>query len=227
LNLKKKRKRVVPLVAHNHPMLPVTEQFRLIRTNLMFSLVDNDKKVLMVTSPESGDGKSTIAANLAIVLAQQEKQVLLVDADLRKPTIHYSFNISNLYGLTSYLTKEITIDEGIRKTAIPNLYILPSGRIPPNPSELLSSKCMEKTIDELKGQFDFVVIDTPPVLSVTDPQIVANICDGVVLVVSSGKTQKDKALKAKELINNAKANLLGVIVNGVKSKKKEYYQQYS
>ena len=226
-SLRRRRKRVVPLVAQSHPNLPITEQFRLIRTNLMFSLVDNDKKLLMVTSPEPGDGKSTVAANLSIVLAQQGKQVLLVDTDLRKPSVHHTFNVSNLNGLTNSLTKEITVEEGIRKTIIPNLFILTSGPVPPNPSELLSSKCMEKTIEKLKYQFDYIVFDTPPVLSVTDPQIIANICDGVMLVVVSGKTHKDKALRAKELLDKAKSNLIGVIVNGVQTTKSEYYERYS
>lgn len=224
---KKNEKRVIPLVAHSHPKLPITEQYRLIRTNLLFSSVDKDIKLLMVTSPESGDGKSTTAANLAIVLAQQGKQILLVDTDLRKPSVHYTFNVSNLNGLTNVLTKEINLEEGILKTAIPNLFVLTSGPIPPNPSELLGSKCMEMTMEQLKDQFDYVVFDTPPVLAVTDPQIVANKCDGVVMVVSSGKTQKDKAVKAKELLEKAKSRLLGVVVNGVESKKREYYRQYS
>lgn len=225
--LKRNEKRLVPLVAHTHPKLPITEQYRLIRTNLLFSSVEKDIKLLVVTSPESGDGKSTTAANLAIVLAQQGKQVLLVDTDLRKPSVHYTFKASNLNGLTSVLTKERTLKEAIIKTSISNLFILTSGQIPPNPSELLGTKCMEMIMEEMKQQFDYVVFDTPPILAVTDAQIIANKCDGVVLVVASEKTHREKALKAKELLEKAKSCLLGVVINGVNSKKSDYYRQYS
>ncbi len=224
---RKSEKRIIPLVAHTHPKLPITEQFRLIRTNLLFSSVDKEIKLLVVTSPDSGDGKSTTAANLAIVLAQQGKQVLLVDTDLRKPSVHYAFKVSNLTGLTNILTREITLNEGIKSTVIPDLFVLTSGQIPPNPSELLGTKCMELLMEEMKNQFDYVVFDTPPILAVTDAQIIANKCDGVVLVVASGKTHRDKALKAKELLAKAKSHLLGVVVNGVGSKKSQYYRQYS
>ena len=188
--------------------------------------MDKEIKSIVVTSPEPSDGKSTTAANLAIVLAQQGKHVLLVDTDLRKPSVHYTFNVSNMEGLTSVLTKGITLYEGITKTKIPNLDILTSGPIPPNPSELLDSKAMETMIEELKNRFDYIVFDTPPVLAVTDPQIMASKCDGIVMVVASGKTKKDRAVKAKELLEKAKSHFLGVIVNGVESKKNEYYRHY-
>ena len=225
--LKNKDRKTVHLIAHSHPKLPISEQFRSIRTNIQFSSVDKEIKSIVVTSPEPSDGKSTTAANLAIVLAQQGKHVLLVDTDLRKPSVHYTFNVSNMDGLTSVLTKGITLSEGISKTKVPNLDILTSGPIPPNPSELLDSKAMETMTEELKSMFDYIVFDTPPVLAVTDPQIMANKCDGIVMVVASGKTKKDRAVKAKELMEKAKSQFLGVIVNGVESKKSEYYRQYS
>lgn len=192
----------------------------------MFSSVDKEIKSIMVTSPESADGKSTTAANLAIVFAQQGKSVLLVDTDLRIPSVHYAFHASNMYGLTSVLTREVDIDAAIMKTYIPNLAILTSGAIPPNPSELLSSKAMEKLMTELKDRFDMIIYDTPPVLAVADAQIIGHKCDGVVLIVASGKTNKDYALKAKELLENARSQLIGVIVNGVETSKKEYYNEY-
>lgn len=216
-------KKGVHLIAHSHPKLAVTEQYRLIRTNILFSSVDKAIQSLIVTSPDSSEGKSTTAANLAIVLAQQGKKVLLVDADLRKPTVHFTFNTSNIYGLTNVLTKEVNSWEAITKTYIPNLDILTSGPLPPNPSELLNSEAMELWIKEMNEQFDYVVYDTPPVLAVTDPQILANKCDGVVLVIASGKTRIDKTLKAKELLEKAKSHLLGVVVNGVDTGVSEYY----
>jgi capsular exopolysaccharide synthesis family protein len=223
---KNKIKKTIQLIAHSHPMLPITEQYRLVRTNILFSSVDKEIKSIMVTSPEPSDGKSTTAANLAIVFARQGKKVLLVDADLRKSSVHYTFNVSNIDGLTSALTKKISLYEAISNCFVPNLYILTSGPIPPNPSELLNSEAMEIIMNELNEMFDYIVYDTPPVLSVTDPQILANKCDGVVMVVASGKTGKDKAVKVKVLLEKAKSNLLGVVVNGVTTKKSEYYSQY-
>ena len=227
LSRKQKKANKVQLIAHNHPKVPISEQYRLIRTNILFSSVDKEIKSIMVTSPEPDDGKTTIASNLAIVLAQQGKKVLLVDTDLRKPSIHYAFNVSNMDGLTSILTKEITLDEGILQTGIPNLEILTSGPIPPNPSELLNSNAMENVLEEMRTRFDYVVFDTSPVLAVADPQIIANKCDGVIMVVSSGKTQKDKAMKTKVLLEKAKSQLLGVVVNEVESKDSEYYYHHS
>lgn len=225
--LKNKKKRPVSLITHDSPKLAISEQYRLIRTNIQFSAVDLEIKTIMITSAESADGKSTTAANLAIVLAQQGKKVILVDADLRKPSIHYAFDLSNLYGLTDVLTRNISLEEAISRTYVPNLSILTSGPTPPNPSELLDSNAMKKVMEELKERFDYIIFDTPPVLAVTDPQIIANKCDGVVLVIASGKTNKYRAIKAKELLENAKSRILGVIINGMNNKYSEYYIQYS
>lgn len=221
-----KSRGIIPLIAHNHPREVISEQYRQIRTNILFSSVDEEIKSILITSPEPADGKSTTAINLSIVLAQQGKRVLLVDADLRKPTIHYSFRVSNLTGLTNLLTKEIDLDKAISTTYIPNLEILTCGDIPPNPSELLNSKSMKKIMKELEDLYDYVVYDSPPVLAVTDAQIIANRCNGVVLVIASGKTHKEYALRARELLEKAKSKILGVVINGVDSKNTEIYKQY-
>lgn len=226
IHKKKIHPRAVPLISNSNRRLPISEQYRLIRTNIQFSSIDEEIQTIMVTSPEPGDGKSITTANLAVVLAQQDKRVLLVDTDLRRPTLHFTFITSNLIGLTNVLLKQISLTDAIIKTYIPNLDILTSGNIPPNPSELLSSKAMEILIELLKNEYDFVIFDTPPVLSVTDPQIVANRCDGVIMVVSSGKTTKESAVKAKELLEKAQSRILGVVINGVKAKKKNIYKQY-
>ena len=197
--LKSKNTKGVQLITHSDPKLSISEQYRQIRTNILFSSVDKEIKSIMVTSPEPSDGKSTTAANLAIVLAQQGKQVLLVDTDLRKPSVHYTFNVSNMIGLTSVLTKKFSLDRAILKTNVPNLEILTSGPIPPNPSELLNSNAMEIVVAQLNNIFDFIVFDTPPVLAVTDPQIIASKCDGVIMVIASGKTHKDRAMEAKDV----------------------------
>lgn len=219
-------KRAVNLAAYTNSKSPITEQYRLIRNNLHFTSVDKEIKSIVVTSPEPSDGKSTTAANLAIVFAQQGKRVVLVDADLRKPTVHYSFSLSNIEGLTRVLTKEDSLEEAIYKTTIPNLDILTSGPIPPNPSELLNSKAMERVIEELKQLYEYIIFDTPPLLVVTDSQVMASKCDGVVMVVSSGKTKKDRAMRAKGLLEKANSLLLGVVVNGVPSKQNKYYSHY-
>lgn len=224
--LKNNLKRAVHLVAHSNPRIPISEQFRQIRTNILFSSADKEIKSIVVTSPEPSDGKSTIAANLAIVLAQQGKPVLLVDTDLRKPSVHYTFNTSNLEGLTSVLTKKISLENAISKTHVPYLKILTSGPVPPNPSELLNSKALEKVLEQLENRFEFIVFDTPPILAVTDSQIVAKKCDGIVLVISSGKTHRDQATKAKELLEKTKTQMLGVVVNGVDTPESVYYYEY-
>ncbi|WHY76646.1 CpsD/CapB family tyrosine-protein kinase [Neobacillus sp. WH10] len=224
--LKKKVNKKVKLISYHNLKSPITEQYRLIRNNLHFASVDKEIKTIAITSPEPSDGKSTTSANLAIVLAQQGKQVLLVDGDLRKPSIHYTFNVSNIDGLTTVLTKDIALVEAISKTHIPNLDILSSGSIPPNPSELLNSKSMEIIMDELKILYDYIIFDTPPILLVTESQIMASKCNGVILVIASGKTKKEKAMKAKELLEQANSQILGVVVNGVKAKGDFYSSDY-
>ncbi|MEH7095608.1 CpsD/CapB family tyrosine-protein kinase [Neobacillus vireti] len=208
------------------PKSPISEQYRTIRTNIQFSSVDNEVKSLMVTSTGPGEGKSTTVANLAVVFAQQGKKVLLVDADLRKPTVHYTFNQTNTFGLTSVLTKQMSLEKAVADTDEKNLFVLTSGPIPPNPAELLSSKAMEQFYQDVLNLFDVVLFDTPPLLAVTDAQILANKCEGSILVVSSGKTEKDQVVKAKELLDSAQSKLLGVVLNNKKMKDTNYYYYY-
>ena len=205
---------------------PISEQYRTIRTNIQFSSVDHEVKSLMVTSSGPGEGKSTTVANLAVVFAQQGKKVLLVDADLRKPTVQYTFNQTNTFGLTSVLTKQMTLDKAVADTGEKNLFVLTSGPIPPNPAELLSSKAMEQFYQDVLDLFDIVLFDTPPLLAVTDAQILANKCEGTILVVSSGKTEKDQVVKAKELLDSAQSKLLGVVLNNKKMNNSNHYYYY-
>lgn len=214
------------LLAHNSPKDPVAEQYRTIRTNIQFSNVDQDIKTIVVTSSGAEEGKSTTTSNLATVYAQQGLNVLLIDADLRKPTGHYTFRLENHIGLTNVLTRQSTLAQAVQESEIPHLSVLTSGPIPPNPSELLASAQMAELLKEMKKQFDMVIFDTPPILAVADAQILANQVDGTILVVSSGKTEKDAALKSKELLSNAQGKLLGVVLNNRKVEEGNYYYYY-
>ncbi|MEH7239555.1 CpsD/CapB family tyrosine-protein kinase [Bacillus sp. JJ1562] len=214
------------LITMLNPKSPISEQYRTIRTNIEFSTVDEEMRTIMITSSGPGEGKSTTTNNIAIVFAQQGKKVLLVDADLRKPTVHYSFRLENHVGLTNVLTKQETLINAVQATEQENLFALTCGPIPPNPAELLGSKAMDQFLTEVKNHFDIVIFDTPPVLVVTDAQVLANKTDGVVMVVSSNKTENDAALKAKELLMNAKAKLLGVVLNNKKRTESQYYYYY-
>lgn len=214
------------VVTHTNPRSFVSEQFRTLRTNINFSSPDADIRSMVITSAAPGEGKSTVSANLAVVFAQEGKRVLMIDGDMRKPTTHYTFHMGNAQGLSSVLTRQATIEETIRPTTVPNLDLLTCGPIPPNPAELLASKSMDALIERLKGMYDLIIFDAPPVLSVTDGQILANKCEGTVLVVNSGETEKDMALKAKEAIIASNSRLIGAVLNNFKLPKDSYYYQY-
>ena len=215
------------LISKYNPKSPISEQYRTIRTNIQFAGVDREIRTIMVTSSNPGVGKSTTAANLAVVFSQQGKRTLLVDADMRKPTVHYTFNLNNTIGLTNVLTRKMELMEAVNITDDKNLFVLPSGPIPPNPAELLGSKRMKDTMEDIQKEFDIVIMDTPPVLAVTDAQIIANYCDGTVLVVSSGNTEIDNAQKAKEVLSNTSTKLLGAVLNQKKvNKENQYYYYY-
>lgn len=214
------------IITARMPKSPVSEQYRTIRTNIQFSSVDQDIRSILVTSAGPGEGKSTTAANLAVVFAQQGKRVLLVDADLRKPTAHYTFRVENIYGLTRVLTKQSSLHEAVQPCEVENLDILTSGPIPPNPAELLSSNQMTELLEELYSIYDMVIFDTPPVLAVADAQILTNHVDGSILVVWSGKTEQEGAKKAKETLSASKGKLLGVVLNGKKHKDSQQYYYY-
>ena len=214
------------LISHKLPKSPISEQYRTIRTSIQFSSADRELRSVMVTSSGPAEGKSTTASNLAVVFAQQGKSVLFIDADLRKPTAHYTFQKDNFKGLTTVLTKQSDFIQSVEPSKIDNLDILTSGPIPPNPAELLSSRAMEELLATAYNQYDVVILDTPPVLAVADAQILANQCDGTVLVVASGTTEKENAQKAKELLDNAKSKLLGVVLNMKKDKDSSYYYYY-
>lgn len=214
------------LVTNSNPKSFVSEQYRTIRTNINFSLPDKELSSMLVTSASPGEGKSTTVANLAIVFAQEGKRILLIDADMRKPTTHYTFHIANTTGLSNLLTGKSRLDEVVRETNIENLHLITCGPIPPNPAELLGSKTMDLVLGEMLNSFDMVIFDAPPILSVTDAQILSRKLEGTVLVLNSGSTEKDNALKAKDAIVNSNGRLLGAVLNNFKLEKDHSYYQY-
>lgn len=214
------------LITFNQPKSRTAEAFRTLRTNIQFSDVDGNLKTIVITSTSPGEGKSTVLANLAVAFAQSGKQVLIVDCDLRRPTVHKNFNISNNIGLTNILIKDKLMDECINDTKIDNLSAISCGPIPPNPSELLGSKRMVEFIKKAEEQFDVVLLDAPPVLAVTDAQVLSKVSDGVLLLSSYGSTEKKALVKSKEQLDKVGAKLLGVILNKVKDNKDSYYGKY-
>lgn len=214
------------LITNTNPKSPISEQYRTIRTNLQFASVDRELRTMIVTSASPSEGKSMTASNVATVFAQQGKKVLLIDADLRKPTVHYTFRLDNTKGLSNYLVGRGRLLDGVAETDIENLYVMSSGPIPPNPAEILGSQSMNSLIKEACQEFDLVIFDSPPVLAVTDSQILSNMVDGVLLVVRSKQTEYEAAQRAKELLEKAKAKLLGVVLNDKDVKNSNYYYYY-
>lgn len=218
----------VSLITVSEPSSTVAEQYRTIRSNIQFSSVDKDMKTLVVTSSGPGEGKSTTAANLAIIFANAGKKVIIVDADLRKPSVAMSFKLANANGLSNVLgDREANLEDYIKRSGVDNLYVLTSGPKPPNPSEMLDSERMKEIIEILDYNFDLVIFDMPPVVNVTDAQILAAKVDGTILVVREHKTNKQALIKAKELLELSNANILGVVYNAAKLDHESEYYYYS
>lgn len=221
------KKKESELVTFNYPHSHFSEEYRILRTNIQYSLFDQSFKTLLVTSALSGEGKSTIASNLAIVFASQGKKVLLVDADLRKPTIHLKFGVQNKSGLTSYLVgSDVDVPIISPYFTMANLSILTSGFIPPNPSELLASAKMNELIKEMSTQVDVILFDAPPITLVTDAQILASKVDGTIFVSRKGVADRQGVKKSKELLDNVQAKVIGSVLNGRKEESRKGYSLY-
>lgn len=202
---------------------PIAESYRTLRTNIQFSSFDKKVKTIVVTSSMQGEGKSTTCANLAVVMAENGYKTVLIDCDQRNSSLHKLFNISKQKGLSDFLVGNIQFLEAVQKTEIPNLDIITSGTRPPNPSELVASEKMKKFIEDLKETYDYLILDTPPVIIVTDAQLLSTYADGCVLVVASSEVEKAAAVKAKELLEKVNARVLGVVLNKMDVKQKGYY----
>lgn len=196
-----------------NPKSSVAEAYRTLRTNLQFLQGDKQVKTVVITSTESGEGKSTTCANTAVALAQGGYKVLILDCDLRRPMIHKLFSLPNDKGLTNFLVGDVNLNEIIKHIDIEGLHIITSGVIPPNPSEILNSKKMSEYLEKFKGVYDYIIMDTPPVGLVTDAQILAGKTDGVILIASCKQVEKKSLVKAKGLLEQVGANILGVVLN--------------
>jgi non-specific protein-tyrosine kinase len=213
-----------PIITVSQPRAPVSESFRSLRTNLQFASVAAPLKTILVTSPSPEDGKTSVVANLANVVSQNNRKVLVIDGDLRKPRIHKIFQLPNRIGLTDYfLHAQERLNGVIKKTEIKSLFVITSGNLPPNPSELLGSERMQEVVETLSSHFDPIFIDTPPLLAVTDALVLAPRVDGVILVIDPAKTKRAALQHSIEQLKQVNANLLGVVLNNVKISRSHYY----
>ena len=222
------------IITRADPKSPVSEVFRTLRTNLQYMKKSNSCQTLVITSTVQGEGKSFVAANLAVTFAQASKKTLIIDADMRRPRQHTIFGIDMFPGLSNYLSginlsrsrHETSIKECIYATKIDNLYMMPSGNIPPNPSELLQSRKLNALLDEIEPNFDVIIFDGAPCLLVTDSTIISRVVDATILVASQNKTKMDDLKEAKRRINHVGGHIAGVVLNRVKVSKAKYSEKY-
>lgn len=201
------------------------EEYRRVRENIKYYGVDEDVKTILVTSCNQGEGKSTIAANVAYAFSENEIKTLLIDCDLRRPSLHRKFKISNEFGLTEVLLGEKKVEEVIQKIN-PSLEILTSGALPPSPGEVVSSEILQKFLDECKNKYDKIIIDSPPALVISDAQAISHKVDGTILVFRNGKTKKEDGIQVKGLIEGVGGRVIGAVLNGKNNKNSKYYNYY-
>lgn len=204
----------------------ITEQFSTLRTNIRFSFAGSEIKTIAVTSCLPGEGKSTIISNLAVTMAKAGKSVVIVDCDLKKPSLHKKFLLSNSQGLTNILVEDRLIEEVICNTSVQDVYVIPSGPIPPNSSELLGSKNIKDVLRQLSENFDMVLIDTPPVLYISDALVMSSLAQGTIIISAYGKSDKNQLLNVKENIEKAGGKILGVVINQIPRQYDKSYGYY-
>jgi succinoglycan biosynthesis transport protein ExoP len=216
----------VELITFAQPKSMLSEAYRNVRTSILLSFSEKPPKRIVISSPNPAEGKTTTVVNTAIALAQTGARVLVVDSDMRKPRIHTIFGEENGVGLSNYLSGNAELRSAIKKSTIPNLYYLPSGPIPPNPSELLGSNLFKKTIKFLGERFDHIILDSPPVLGFADSIILSTSSDGILLVVTGGKTPRETLQRAKDALSQVNAKILGVVINQVDIGRSDYGYYY-
>jgi capsular exopolysaccharide synthesis family protein len=216
----------VELITYGHPKSMLSEAYRNIRTSILLSFSEKPPKKIIITSPNPAEGKTTTVINTAIALSQTGAKVVIIDSDMRKPRIHHVFNHGNGVGLSNFLSGSGDLESIIKKSEIPNLFYIPSGPIPPNPSELISSNLFKNMMQSLSEEFDHIILDTPPVLGFADSIILSTNVEGVILVTLSGKTPKETLQRAKEALQQVNAKILGVVINRVNIQRSDYGYYY-
>ena len=214
------------IISIKNPKSPIAEAYRGIRTSIEFSNLDKNLQVITVTSSMQNEGKSTVLANLAVSFANLDKKVLIMEGDLRNPSVHRMFNISNIKGLTDILLQNKVFADCVHCTDVKNLHVLTCGAIPPNPSEMLSSKKIRDFIKSLREYYDYVFIDAPPIGIVTDAGIISTYTDGCIFVVGAGEADIEMAKVSKERLEKVGANILGVVLNKFESSGASGYYNY-
>jgi protein-tyrosine kinase len=224
--LKKSQPLPLTLVLETDPKSVAAEAYRSLRTNLQFSMLEQGCRKLLITSATPGEGKTTTVANLGLAMAQTGGRICLIDSDLRQPSLHDLFGVSNGIGLTVALAEAKSVDQVLVPTKMPNLYLVPSGPLPPNPGELLGSNRMREFVEKLAGQFDTLIFDSAPILSVADTGALAGLSDGVILVLKSGAVPRDMLRRAVEQIEAVKGKMIGVLLSQVDPRRDGYYYRY-
>ncbi|MBK3932546.1 polysaccharide biosynthesis tyrosine autokinase [Staphylococcus haemolyticus] len=221
-----RKKLETPLYAHDKPKSITSEKFRGIRSNIMFSSANNEIKSIIVTSEKPASGKSIVSANIAVTYAQAGYKTLIIDGDMRKPTQQYNFETANYDGLSNLIIGKSDFDKAIRSTRVENLDLLTSGPVPPNPSELIASNRFKDIYNQLMDMYDFILIDTPPVTSVTDAQVFLQIVKDCVMIIDTEKNNKNEIKKAKQLIEQADGHIIGAVLNKTETDKTSNYYNY-
>ena len=212
-------------IVKKQPISLSAEAYSKLRTSLEYSSVDKALKTIAVTSVNPGEGKTTVSGNLAYALATNDKKVLIIDCDLRKPAMHKQFLVSNETGLTDYLIGRATLKDVIKKVE-KDVHVITSGTKAPNPAEMIRSNMLEVLLNTLGEEYDYIIIDTPPISSINDGRILSAKCDGTILVVKSGGTKGKELSNAIKELQSVNGNILGTILNGVEKKKNKYYYYY-
>lgn len=224
----KKKKTINPLETYENPKSVLSEKFRGIRTNITFSTPDGNVNAIVITAERPDVGKSSISANTAITYAQSGMKTLIIDGDMRKPSQHYLFQEPNARGLSTAIVEGEPIEHYVIPTRVNNLSLLTAGPIPPNPSELIASERFKEIFEELKTQYDMIIIDTPPILTVTDAQLFAKLTNNAVLVIDASQNNRNEVMRGKELVEKSGARILGVILNKatIDQSTSSYYYYY-